>query len=179
MGSMSSRFAAADVADAQTLRDRCFPPCGYTVADQTVNNTTTLRPASGLEVYCEGNTQYALNGYIAYTTNTTADIAISVSTPFGDVNSTDQGAFSPVSVAASSSNPGNIDTAFQTGFNGTALHGGSGHATLIMTFRPTAWFTATSPGLLQILFAQAVADASNTTIKAGSWIQIKKIGDRL
>jgi hypothetical protein len=46
-----------------------------------------------------------------------------------------------------------------------------------MGAKPRGWvFTGAAPGLFQLFFRQDTQDASNTTVKAGSWIRFTKLG---
>lgn len=181
----SSIFTAADILSGATLRDACFPVVGVMPADQTLNNSVTSTPMAGFGLQLEGNTHYALDGYIAYSTSATADIAWVIYGAFADgpfSSTTEPGSatWSFNTVRQADSNPGLIQAAFvvrlQADYS-TGSIGGAGSATPEMAGKPRGWvFTGPSPGLFQLFFRQDTQTAANTTVKAGSWVRFTKLG---
>jgi hypothetical protein len=176
-------FVANTLVSAQTLRDKCFPLVSMVTADQTVNNNTAIQPIAGLTGALEGKTYYAFDGVVFFSTNATADIKFTVQAPFaGTFNS--EGAWSMFGVDHNEvTAPGDLNGVFRTEFNGSGditlaeTLGGSGSAGAQNVCLPRGWVrTHSSPGTVQWWFAQVTADASNTTVRAGSWIRFTKMG---
>lgn len=177
---MGSIFTAADRLAGETLRDNCFPLVGVVPADQTVNNSTTPVPMAGFAFQLDGDTHYAFDGYIAYSTNATADIQWLMFGQFAR-SFTNQAMFTMATVHhTAAGNPGNLDGAFLTLLNLDPIFGtfgGAGSATPTMAALPHGTlYTGREPGMLQFFFAQNTANASNTTVLAGSWARFTKLG---
>ena len=184
---MGSTFAAGDRLSAATLRNSCFPTVGVMPADQTLNDSVVSTPMAGFGVYLDGNTHYALDGYIAYSTSATADIAWVIygayaDGPFSDPLFPGNTTWSFNTVRQASSNPGLLQAAFVVRLEAdysTGSIGGAGSATPTMSARPRGWTrTSAVGGLLQFYFRQDTQDASNTTVKAGSWLRFTRLGAR-
>jgi hypothetical protein len=182
---MGSNFTAGDILSGATLRSSCFPVVGVMPADQTLNDSVVSTPMAGFGLQLEGNTHYALDAYIAYSTSATADIAWVIygsfaDGPFGTTTVPGVATWSFNTVTQASSNPGSMQAAFvvrlQADYS-TGSIGGAGSATPEMAAKPRGWvFTGPSPGLFQLFFRQDTQNASNTTVKAGSWIRFTKLG---
>ena len=180
---MATAFAAGGFVTAPNLRDRCFPQVSMVTADQTVNNTTTIQPVAGLTGALEGKTYYAFDGVIFFSTNTTADVKFTVQAPFADTFN-QVGVWSMFGVDHNEvTAPGDLNGVFRTEFNGSGditlaeTLGGSGSAGAQNVCLPRGWcFTRGQPGTVQWWFAQVTANASNTTIRAGSWVRFTKMG---
>lgn len=150
-----------------------LPLIGRATSDITVNNTTTQINATGLVIPLEANGVYAFDGWIYYESNPTADIKFGVTGPSGysavmswrgppigtapvtgqeRINYTDMGAFAP----------GNYALGGDDEFTGSVW----------ITAEPKGIVTCGSTaGSFQVIFAQNTANASNTRVKAGSWIR--------
>jgi hypothetical protein len=179
---VATNFSTGGLVTAANLRDRCFPLVSFVNTDQTVNNNATIQPVVGLTGALEGKTYYAFDGVIFFSTNGTADIKFTVQAPFADVFDS-EGAWSLFGSPATVTPPGNVSTEFDDQFNGsgditaagTLTAGGSAGGQNVAL--PRGWVrTHSSPGTVQWWFAQEAADASNTTIRAGSWIRFSKLG---
>lgn len=146
-----------------------FPPVRSTLsADQTVNNSTTLVD-SGLVVDVAPEAIYEVRGFLIYNSSTTADMNILFVGPAGATMN--WSGDSPHS-AATSGNPlihrtaNTIGTTLTVGgFAANAI----GQPLGVLTVGATA-------GTLKLQFAQAVAEVSNTILRAGSWLQLERIG---
>lgn len=155
---------------AQAVEDRLTRDQRRTVAaDVTVNNSTSMVDGTGLSFPLLAGQTYHLDGWIFYTSGVTPDIKFAWTGPAGmTVNAWSMAA---VPVAGS-------------GFDGTApqvigdanLQASSGDATLALAVRPGGVFVVgATAGTLQLRFAQNTANASNTILKAGSWLHLVRV----
>lgn len=154
-----------------------IPVLARATSDITVNNSVTQVNATGLVVAVEANAVYAFDGWIYYETNPTADIKFGVTGPSGysavmswrgppvstnpvvnqeRINYIDSGAFAP----------GNYSLGGDDEFTGSVW----------ITAEPKGVITiGATAGSFQVIFAQNTANASNTKVKAGSWIRIMRL----
>ena len=151
-----------------------YPVTAYKATEtQVVNNSTVLVNDSHLAVALQANAIYALSGYIASDSGTTADIKFDWTGPAGFTMPMWGGA--------------RLDTA-AGGFVGNLNALSSAAATTIIVATgaaigsPTsinlggAVLTAGTAGTLQLRWAQNTLEAVNTRVKAGSWIAITRVG---
>jgi hypothetical protein len=133
----------------------------------------TYTPVAGLALPVEADAFYAIDGYIAYNTSTSADIKFTVEVPYGA-----GGHFGLYCLNQLAGNPGNFE-AFRGDLPGPTLdfvqQGASG-GTGGLCCLPHG-FVATGPvsGAWQFRFAQIATTASATTVKAGSWIRLMRL----
>ena len=158
----ASDFNAAIDAAVQTA---------YQSADQTRNNNTTYLSSPDLVLPMLANGVYAFDASILYDTNSTADFKHKALLPSGAV----------VDRVATWTN-----TTSGTAVDSVVAHdaltswdyasGGVAGGT-IMCARPCGLITVgATPGTLTIQFAQNTANASNTILKRGSWVSLRRVG---
>lgn len=172
---MTTPFAAGQKLRASELDDR-LAVFGRVLADVSVTNSTTLVNAAGLAVAMQANSIYAMDGYIAYTCNGTADVKFAISVPTGTV-----GSWGLYAVAVGSTGgEGDISAARLDAFGDSSLvtAGGNSVGTGAMSCLPRGLITtAATAGSLQVRFAQNTANATPTKIEAGSWLRLVRIGE--
>lgn len=169
-------FTAGQKLRASQLNG-ALPILGRNTSDITVNNTTTQVNVTGLALALDANATYVLDGWIYYETNPTADIKFGVTMPSGAtsvmswrgppvgtapvvnqerINYIDSGAFAP----------GNYSLGGDDEFTGAVW----------ITAEPKGYITTSSTaGTFQVIVAQNTANASNTRVKANSWIRVFRI----
>lgn len=151
-----------------------LPTMAYVTSDVTVNNSITMVNATGLSIALEANAKYAWDGVIGYASNTTADIKFALNGPAGVTGW--WGFYGVVGSSTVGSTAGYIEAYRPETFSDVGSQVVSGDNTFAMQCRPAGYVvTSTTPGTLQIRFAQSVANASNTTIAAGSWIRLVRL----
>ncbi len=141
--------------------------------DVTVNNSTTFTDATGLSVAVVASATYKWDGWLMYTATSTPDLKISPSSPSGTTGYWSLSGFGrDVSPA--------IDTGagatFMVADIGTSLTvAGDSAGTARIACRATGHFTTTTAGTFKLRVAQRTANASNTVLKAGSWMDVVRI----
>lgn len=159
-GGSTVTFAAGDNPTAAELNDLA-PRYAYKSSDETVNNTATLQSDDFLLLDVAASTRYEFELYITYTSNTTPDLKLGWTLPTGASNSYVYQFFDGATWVASSG--ATVPTA------GVAI-GGFG-AALPARFQGVITISTTA-GTMQIVWAQNTANASNTTIHAGSYLRV-------
>lgn len=144
---------------------------GVATSDTTKNANTTLGDATGLAVALDANSTYILDGYIAYSSGATPDIKFAFSIPSG---MTGHWTLFGQTTSATAS-VGSIDAHYSTSFISAIAAAGSDSFSSLMTVIPHAYLVTTNAGTLQLQFAQNTSNASNTIVKAGSWLRVLKV----
>lgn len=163
------RIGAAD------LRRRAFPLVGLVETDFVIISSTTMVGVAGLLVPLEASRHYAVDGYVAYSANSTMDAKFTIETSargfadgFWGVHGTD---------AAAASNPGVFNASPNVeGFEGDLPFFLAGDteplAARISAYVDTGPYV---PLTIQVKAAQSTSTASALTVKAGSWIRATEI----
>jgi hypothetical protein len=172
---------AGDQVRAPTIREQ-LPLLGWSATDVTVSQSIDTTSIPGLAVVVEPRTDYAIDGYIAYDTGTTPKIAITTlalegatghwsTYCLGHTGTTTGVGAVDARVARGYGSAINLGLDQQFGFNAA---GGDGirHCCLVSGFLATA----SVGGALQFGFFPMVADAAVTTVAAGSWIELTRLG---
>lgn len=160
------KIRAADMTDVLGV-------IGMASSDITVNASTTLVDATGVDVALDADSLYILDGYISYVSGATPDIKFAWTIPAG---MTGHWAMYMQTSSATAS-VGSIDARHATSFTTALAAAGSGSFSSRMACLPRAYLdTAGTAGTLQLQFAQNTSDASDTIVKAGSWIRALKVG---
>lgn len=165
-------FIAGDRATGRKLR-LLQPIYAYLSGDVSTNFSAVLADVPGLTLPVRANTRYTLDGYIAYTSSSAADIKFTFQVP-----GTATGRFGmfPVAQTATSST-GNLEGFFTLTFGDAQGVAGS---TSPMLCQPHGQLrTGDVPGVMQMQFAQVTATASTTTVAAGSWLRLVRLSDAL
>lgn len=162
-------FAVGDRPRGADLRTR-VPVVGFAVDRATCRNTTSYVNCPGLGVYLHPGYRYAIDGFLAYDTGTTADIRFSLSAPPGAYGS--WGLYGLGDDGPSD----NIEAIRRDAFGDTTEAGCYGTASGGLFAIPHGTILVGEVGgLLQFRFAQLVATAAATTIRAGSWLRATRI----
>jgi hypothetical protein len=165
-------ITAGGLARASTLRDRL----GVTAvlqADITLTAQEIFTDCPGLGVPLDAWARYAIDGFIGYTTTTTAQIQFCFSAPLA---ATGHCCFFPLRQGGA----GNVRAleAFRSiKFADTSPQGAAGrNSTPGPACLPMAGLkTYRAAGAFQLRFAQITESASPTTVLAGSWLRATKL----
>lgn len=165
-------FYAGQELTAAAL-NAAFPLRAFADADTSRTSSTTFLDADGLVVELEANSQYAIDGWLAYDAGVTGDLKVQLLVPTGAggtwgmyaLSTTSTGSVGTVQANRAPVGSGNALTA-----GGSASSAGAMNALLRGYIA-----TGDDPGELQVQFAQNTSNATATTIKAGSWIRAQKI----
>lgn len=139
-------------------------------SDETVNNSSSLQNDDELFIPLDANSTYIFDGLITYTSGTTADFQMDFTAPAGATGRrwliNGASTITACSTTAMNFNGGAID-ASATGIGATG-------GTCDVPIKGTVTTTGTS-GTFQVQWAQNTADASDTTVKAGSYLYWRKL----
>ena len=166
------KIRASDLNAGQPLLARV-------ASDVTTISNTTLINITGLVVAVEANSTYAIDGWIFYQSPSAADIKLNVTLPSGAVCT--MGAYGPPTTGApfSGTSPrvNYLDMGVFASSGGSYLHGGDTEfAGVWASLRPAGVLvTSSTAGNLQFQFAQNTSTATNTIVKAGSWLRLVKL----
>lgn len=131
-------------------------------ADETRNSTTTLAVDSDLDVAVEANSTYEVEMFVHMVTNTTPDFKHEVRVPSGaTVSLMAQRLALPTSVSA-------------VAFDGSGEEAEIGLAESHFSIRGFLVVGGTA-GDFEYWWAQNTSNAADTTVKAGSWVRIRKV----
>jgi hypothetical protein len=142
-------------------------------ADQIVNNSATLVGDLELFVNVVANATYILDSQIIYDSGTTPDIKFAWAVDPAD--STLSWTTNALGAGASGVN-GSLTVG--VGIDGDAnaiVAGGVGAGTLVIAATQGILKTGTVDGAISLHWAQNVANASDTTVHASSWMRITRI----
>jgi hypothetical protein len=162
-------FAAGDTLTAALLNavvSAVTPLFARKTANQTVNNSTTLVNDNELLVSIEANTTYEMLLHVRYDSSTVADMKINLTLPSGcntpHMMFLGGGTGSAVQHAAAASpsfstvDGQGVGTATAFDYVGTLVNG-------------------SNAGTVRFQFAQNTAEATNTTVQAGSTLRLTKV----
>lgn len=163
------RLAAGDLNDLLTF--------ARMAGSQTVNNSATLVSASGLSFALAASTTYAIDGWLRYTSNPTADVKFGWALPSGGA-----GWWSLLGPVTTTAPIGGAERQNYTDFGAVALTtaltcAGDDTSTGVTDICavPRGYITTTTAGTLQLQFAQSTANATNTILGVGSWLRVSKL----
>lgn len=155
-------FTAGQKLRASDLNN-FLPIMARATADTSKTSNTTLGNVTGLAVAVAASTEYALDGYLAYTGNSTGDIKFAWTIPTGltghwGISSDD------------TTTPGDLKTSIATAYTTVITAGGGSLNATVKGYMLTS-----NAGTLQLQFAQNTSDGTATVVKAGSWIRLTKL----
>ena len=132
-------------------------------ADETVNNSTVLQDDNELTLAVEANTIYKCLVYLRFTSSAVADFKRAFTVPAGATLSLTQ------LVNAAGADP----TAVEIDGTGTAAYSGFGAPIMVW---PVVGFlsVAGTAGSLTLQWAQNTAEATDTKVLAGSYVELQK-----
>lgn len=140
-------------------------------ADLTRNNTTTVLDSADLVIPVVAGASYAFESCLMYDTASGPDIAIRISYPSGTTGMIFNGGSG--TAITTTTNSINQQATVLSGTSITNNYGGVAAGT-IMAVVPMGGITVATSGNLTIGFTQVVATASNTLLKAYSWIRLSR-----
>lgn len=171
----------ADAADAHseiTTLNTYKPVFSHLTADSAARNATTTLLDSGLTVTLPIAGTYVLDALVMYITAAAADISFKwdgTATVTGTVGTSDIIAYPGALAGGDGSTPGlglllptSWTTESETPFANTAAH----------TATPVYFkgvLVATVAGTIKLQFTQGTSDASDTKVKAGSWMTVQRV----
>lgn len=159
----------AQTALAVTYMPRIFQHA-YKPSDTTRTSTATLAADPHLTIPVEANAVYILESFLAYISTTTGDFSVRWQGPAGNFptmrwnhNGLSAGATASTSASQSASY---TNAAIDLGGTGTNV-----------AARPMGYVVVgATAGDFSLMWAQSVAEATNTTLFAGSWLRLTKVG---
>ncbi len=135
------------------------------------NANTTVSDVTGLVVALTAASTYIVDAYIIYQSSTTADIKIGWTTPTSVTGT--WGLFGPSLTATTQ------DSTIQFGTPGSwasaSTAGGVGATSLIARASGVIVTSGGNAGNLQLQMAQATSDATDTTLRANSYVTARKV----
>lgn len=155
-------FAAGPITAAQL--EAIVPVFKVKLTSELVNNTTTLQNDDHLFWTVASNTSYVLDLILTYTSNTTPDFKFTWSVPTGTTYIWG-GTYYDLSSVLVTNGGFTEATTGAIGGTGASING-------IFHFYIT---TASTAGTFQLQWAQNTANASNTTVHAGSIGVLRRI----
>lgn len=149
------------------------PLFGRVTSDVTVISSTTLVDVTGLVVAMEASAFYTIEGFLGCSSALAADLKFAWTMPAGcSILWTIGGIDTP---AASPGYSGDW-LAFLNESEGASDTLGLSGGTSPTSARPMgSILVGATAGNLQMTFAQVVSTASNTTVKAGSWLKLTRV----
>jgi hypothetical protein len=143
----------------------------YQSADQLRNNNTTLLSSTDLTWTVEANAVYAFDSLILIDANTTADFKYNFLLPAGS------GIVQSLWGSGVSNGAGIIDGAiFHDVVTSAGLPAGGANSGTPLSLKPQGLIAiGGTAGTVTFQFAQNTANASNTILKLGSWIELTKV----
>jgi len=133
-----------------------------------INNSTVLVSDAVLVVPLDVIGTFSFRGRLYYDSSATADIKMALTFPAVAANGAKWGLLGRNSVTNT-----NIDTPVATASGSALAAGGNGVGTTAF-FEFDGFITITATGNLQVQYAQNTADATNTTVQFGSFIDVIK-----
>lgn len=141
-------------------------------ADETVNNTTSLNSDDHLTLAPSINCTYILEAFVNYTSGTTPDFKFGWTFPAGATLTWTGGGH----VVTGSSGAGDLasNVAHRLAADSTFSYGGGAAFVCGLQVKGLLIMGGTS-GNLTARWAQATADASDTIVKADSWMRLTRV----
>ena len=157
-------LTAADLNAAFDIRR-----VAWQTGDQIVNNSTTFVSSTFLTLTVAANSSYVYEALLVWDTNSTADFKHQLLVPAGAA--VRQGTWTPTNTVAATNTTIAVDALDAIGYGGGGVALGT-----MLTARPVGLIaTVGTAGSVTVQFAQGTANASNTTLKTGSWIRLTKV----
>jgi hypothetical protein len=152
---------------------RVFPPQRVTkTVSEVMRNSTSYRLDNALRLPVVPSATYELEAFIIYAVSATADAKFKLATPTGTMAHWTVSAASRQLVSATTAQSttfGYLDHAM------AQTVGGGGKGTKLVAQVKGTVTTSTTAGNVGIRWAQAVAEASDLTISAGSWLALRRL----
>lgn len=146
----------------------------YMSADVAVTNSTTLVEATGLTFDLAASAVYVFHGWLLYTALDGGDIKIQPGAPSGATGYWSlYGA--PVGQEPVADNEWINYNDFFAADLGTSQSSTGGGTSNYMVMKMEGYITTTDAGECQVQVAQNTADATATTLRAGSWLRMARV----
>lgn len=142
-------------------------------ADVTINNSTTFVDATGLSVPVIAGATYKLSGWLRYTGGSTPDFKVQPSSPSGTTGNWSLIGWGRDVSPAIDLGYGSAFAAADIGSSLTVA--GDSTGTLSIVALVHGHFVVTTAGTFKLRVAQRTATASNTILRAGSWINVERM----
>lgn len=170
---------AVTVGERATGRDLRFlrPLYAHLAGDIATESSDVLLDVPGMVFTLRPGARYLMDGYIAYTSATAADLKLAITGMEGVFNGAD---FAFFGVATGGTSSGDLHGIRHEDINTpTSSHyssfAGAGTSTGMFCC-PYGGFRARDlPVVVQLQFCQTTSNASATTIKAGSWLRMTQL----
>lgn len=148
----------------------------YQTADQTVNNTTTYLNSSSLVISnLAANTGYLLHSLIIYDSGTTPDFKVRFTMTGSGDDFLRLSPWGQITTATGTTNAVALNIIDDTADAVEVQLGGAGAGTPVSAMTSGLVAAGSSTSALQVAFAQVTANASNTSIKLGSWLKLTRV----
>ncbi len=143
-------------------------------ADEFLNANVTLQNDDHLVFAALANGIYSIRAFIVYDSSTTADFQYGWTLPAG-ATGLKAGTNAPTNTTACSGTTvtGVYNSITQT--NNSVGGAGTGTANSCAFVIDATVFISSTPGNVQFRWAQAVSDATDTYVRTGSWMQVRKL----
>jgi len=152
---------------------RVFPPQRVSkTVSEVVRNSTSYRLDSALRLPVVASATYELEAFIIYTVSATADAKLKLATPPGTAAHWTVSA--PARRAVTAPTAESATFGYLDEGTGQAVGGGGAGTKLVAQVKGMVT-TSTTAGDLGIRWAQAVKEASDLTISAGSWMTLRRL----
>lgn len=135
-------------------------------ADETVNNSAALQNDNHLFLSVAASTNYEMMLRLIVNSGTTPDIKVDFTYPTGATATFQQQMLEPGSSTAGLQGPYVQTDVLAMGTTGSNQ----------IIFITGLWFISTTAGTLQVRWAQNTATASNSIVRANSYMILRKIG---
>lgn len=145
----------------------------FAAANVTVNNSTSFVDATGLSVPVVAAATYKFDGWILYSSIAAADFKIQPSSPSATVGDWSMTGYGRDVSPAADTGLGGLWLAADIGTSLTTAGDSTGTAPLVC--RVSGLFVTTNDGTFKLRFAQRSANASNTVLKARSWLDVVRL----
>lgn len=168
-------FVAGQKVRAQELNDLVLGV--VMTSDVTKISSTSFSNATGLVLPLAANATYGLDGWVHWTSADNADIQFRYTYPSG---STGQwaGVGPRVNENPTASGPriNYVDFGAVSIANSLAFTGDNIASPTTVSASPRGFIiTSSTSGNLQLQFAQGTSQASNTVLRAGSWLRVTRL----
>lgn len=142
----------------------------YKAADQFVNAVATIANDTDLHLSLVANAVYKFEAYLVYDGSTTADMDVKWNVPTGIT-----GGWSGQLFGSGASTTNSVQDLGQHAWGSTVTLGAVGVATEVCVPMRGLIIVGSTAGTLQLEWAQHVSDATNLTVRTGSYLGLKRV----
>jgi hypothetical protein len=168
-------FGVQSIPRGRDVRE-AVPQVGVALADYAVASSIDDDPVPGVAVLLEPHCSYAIEGYLLYATDATAEIRAQLTAPQFAVGFWGRVSLSPLAAGNPGAARGGAVRWRQELFDQPhCTLGGAGAAVPLTALLIGSISTGAFGGALQLCVSQSVSTAAITTVYLGSWIAATKI----